>query len=307
MIKLFNIPDYKIDSSSFDHLLHGEIVDTIETKFAKYVGAKYACMANSASSLLFLALKQYNNTTVSIPSTMPIVVPNAIVNAGHLIEFYDDVGWVGNCYRLYDKIFDSAQEVTKNQYRILSDNEAEIIYSFYPTKPIGGCDGGMIVSNNKDKMDYYRTMIINGTIINKDSWQREHVAVGFKMHCNSFQAYFALKGLEKLDEKNEILDKIRSIYNNKLGYKNTSRHLYRIHTKNNKDFINTMKEKGIQCGIHYQHCHDNKPYENYQSNDESSLALSELESNRTVSIPYHEKLKKTDVEKVIKNVKSIEK
>ena len=62
MIELFNIPSYIIDTSKFSNLLHDEIVQEFECRFAEYIGAKYACSANSASSLLFLSLIKYNET-----------------------------------------------------------------------------------------------------------------------------------------------------------------------------------------------------------------------------------------------------
>ena len=80
MIKLFNVNHYEIDTSRFSNLLHDEVVTDFEHKFAEYVGAKHACSANSASSLLFLALSKLS-TTISIPSTIPPVVPNVIINA----------------------------------------------------------------------------------------------------------------------------------------------------------------------------------------------------------------------------------
>ena len=161
MINLFNIPDYTVDTSQFSNLLHDNIVQEFEESFAEYVGAKYACMGNSASSLLFLALLN-KNAKISIPSTIPAVVPNLIINSGNSISFYDDIDWVGNSYRLHENIIDSAQEVSKNQYASLNENDAIMIFSFYPTKPIGSCDGGMVVSNSKDSIDYFRTMTLNG-------------------------------------------------------------------------------------------------------------------------------------------------
>ena len=48
-----------------------------------------------------------------------------------------------------------------------------MIFSFYPTKPISSCDGGMVVSDDKDTIDYFKTMTMNGTNLDKNSWQ-EH-------------------------------------------------------------------------------------------------------------------------------------
>ena len=61
-----------------------------------------------------------------------------------------------------------------------------------------------------------------------------------------------------------------------------------------------MKELGIVCGIHYEHCHDNPFYK-----CERKLSESELESKRTVSIPFHEKLNNDQVSFIINTVKDL--
>jgi dTDP-4-amino-4,6-dideoxygalactose transaminase len=281
-------------------MLHDEVVGELEENFAQYVGAKYACTANSASSLLFLSLIKYNEI-IDIPSTMPIVVPNAIITAGNQVRFYNDINWVGHCYHLHDNIFDSAQEVRKNQYHDLNNDNAVVIFSFYPTKPVGGCDGGIVVSNNKDYIDYYKTMTMNGTNFAVNNWDRQHTVAGYKMHCNSLQAFIANENLKKLDHKNDVLDEIRTVYNQYLDYNNTSNHLYRIRVKKNKEFIGTMKKYGIQCGIHHEHCHNKPAFANAEIQSACvCLSSSERESKSTVSLPFHENLTQIDIKRVIK-------
>ena len=295
MIKLFNINNYIVDTSKFSNLLHDNVVSQLEQEFADYVGAKYACSANSASSLIFLSLLQHPQTTIRLPSTIPIVVPNAVTNTNHNIEFYEDIEWVGHYYKLHDDIFDSAQQVNRNIYKELNNNNASMIFSFYPTKPVGGCDGGMIVSNNRDVIDYFKIITMNGTEQAKDSWSREQKMPGYKMHMNSIQAAIALQNLRKLDNKNYHLEKIKGVYNRTFSLNNTSNHLYRIRVKNNKSFIHKMKLLGIQCGIHYEHCH-NKQFFNCAN---QTLPISERESVETVSIPFHERLTEQDIDRII--------
>jgi len=299
MIDLFHIPSYKIDTSDFSHLLHDSIVQEFEQNFAAYVGAKYACSGNSASSLLFLSLLG-RDTTVKIPSVIPPVVPNLIINSGNKLEFYDDIEWVGSSYHLYDNIIDSAQEVTRNQYKDNDNPNAKMIFSFYPTKPVGSCDGGMVVSDDKDAIGYYRTMTMNGMNFSGDSWEREQELVGYKMHATSIQAYIANENLKRLDEKNAALDIVSNIYNEELGYNNTSRHLYRIRVNNNRKFIEEMKNNGVVCGIHHKDCHRVKCFL-YKG---TPLPNSEQESSRTVSIPFHEKLTHKEISYVTKKVKA---
>jgi len=301
MITLFNINNYNIDTSKLGNILHGEIVEEFEQAFAEYVGAKYACFANSASSLLYLTLKGLN-TTIKIPSIMPIVVPNVIYNSGNRIEFYDDIDWVGDMYQLHPGIWDSAQRVSKNQYKKFSNRDSDImIFSFYPTKPVGSCDGGMVVSNNKYLIDTFKAMVLNGTKASKNAWEREQIMLGYKMHGNSIQAKIAHENLKKLDKKNSILEEIKLVFNESLGYNNKSNHLYRIRVKDNSKFIKEMKQAGIQCGIHYKAFHKNHLLKNIVEYKE--MPKSEVEEKQTVSIPFHESLTKMDINYIVDNIR----
>ena len=301
MIQLFNINNYQIDTSELGNILHGEIVEEFEQAFAEYVGAKYACFANSASRLLYLSLKKLN-TTVKIPSIMPPVVPNVIVNSGNKIEFYDDIDWVGDMYQLHPGIWDSAQRVARNQYSKFSNCDTDtMIFSFYPTKPVGSCDGGMIVSNNEYTIDRFKAMVLNGTKASRNAWEREQIMLGYKMHGNSIQAKIAHENLKKLDKKNSILEEIRLVFNESLGYNNKSNHLYRIRVKDNSRFIKQMKDVGIQCGIHYKAFHKNNLLKNIVEYKE--MPKSELEEKQTVSIPFHERLTKMDINYIIDNIR----
>jgi perosamine synthetase len=178
-----------------------------------------------------------------------------------------------------------------------------MIFSFYPTKPIGSCDGGMIVSNNRHFIEELRILTFNGMDYSNDSWQRKIKTVGHKMYMNSIQAYMANENLKKLDEKNNKLKEIRNEYNNAFQLTNTSNHLYRIHIKNDRNkFIKQAKENGFYCGIHYKALHTNKLY-----SKRKVLLKSEKEQNITVSIPFHEKLKQKEINKIIKFVNEYKK
>ena len=300
MINLFHIPQHTIDTSKFSHLLHDEIVEEFEQSFAEYVGAKYACFANSASSLIYLALKSLK-TTVKIPSIMPPVVPNAIINSGNKLEFYDDVDWVGNMYKLHSGIWDSAQRVSRDQYSQVAKGTDVMIFSFYPTKPVGGCDGGMIVSDNKYTIDKYRAMVLNGTKPSENSWEREQIMFGYKMHGNSIQARIAYENFKKIDDKKYKINDIRNAFNVGLDYNNLSLHLYRVRTSDNNKFVEQMKRVGIQCGIHYRAFHKSPLLKNIVKY--RPMPKSEIEERQTVSIPFHENLTKENVEYIINNVK----
>lgn len=323
MIQLFNVPSYKIDTGEFTSLLHDNIVKEFEEKFAEYVGAKYAVSVNSATNAIFLTMlleqryfKKYvaprNSEAVldiTIPSILPPVVANAILHSGCSIRFNDNIWWVGDSYVLYEsgrgyKIIDSAQKVEKNQFKAEAKGNDLMIFSFYPTKPVGSCDGGMIVSNDRKKIEEIRTLTFNGMSFSQNNWERKQTEVGYKMYMNSIQAYTAMQNLLKLEEKQGKLKKIRDIYNLEFGLSNTSDHLYRVTVPNNNKVVKIAKKAGIVCGIHYHALHKSKVFEGccrYPIAD--PLLESEQEHKTTMSIPFHEALSKKDIVTVVKFVK----
>jgi len=312
MINLFNIPKMTVKTGSFNNLLHGDIVSKFEENFASYLGMDYALALNSASTAIMLSLMG-EMTVIKIPSILPHVVLNAIRAADCEIMFVDEIDWVGGSYLLYAgpeyQIVDSAQEIDPLRM-FIPDNL--YIYSFYPTKPVGSCDGGMIVSNNKKVIDYLRIWAYNGTNHKANSWERVPVMpFGYKAYMNSIQAYIANENLKRLDEKNYKLALVKKQYNEAFGLKNTSYHLYRIQlpfspnnlTHYNESFVKLAYKEGIACGIHYKPLHLMEAYEKRYP-CEGNMDKSVRVGKTTVSIPYHEKLTQKEINKVIRFVKS---
>jgi len=299
MINLFNINNYQINTSDYSNFLHDKKVTEFEEKITEFVGAKYAVSFNSATSAIFLLLLG-KNITVKVPSIIPPVVINAIITSGNEYDFYDDTKWVGNSYILHTfedyKVVDSAQKLEKDQFKKECNPEDLMIFSFYPTKPIGSCDGGMIVSDDLNKILHLKEMALNGMSFSENNWDRKIKFPGYKMYMNSIQCDIAIKNFEKYESKLERLSYIRDYYNKNLSLNNVSSHLYRINTNNRDLLINKLKENKIQSGIHYTSLHN---HDVYKINDDI-LPNSENESLKTLSIPFHEKLTNSDIEKIIK-------
>tara|TARA_A100001011_G_scaffold400744_1_gene518222 strand:- start:510 stop:1433 length:924 start_codon:yes stop_codon:yes gene_type:complete len=305
MIKLMHVNDYVIDTSQFRPLLNDKVVEEFENEIASYVGAKYACALHSATMGIFMTLLEQERTIVEIPSIIPPVVPNAVITSGHQIRYRDDVDWVGSSYILHQfddyKIIDSAQQLDENQFTNQANDEDLMIFSFYPTKPVGSVDGGMIVSNDEEKIRRFKILTRYGTNFEDNSWERKFVLPGWKMYMNSIQAWMALENFKKLELKQKRFDEIREQYNSAFGLSNTSRHLYRMRVANRDVFMKQLNNKGIQCGIHYRSVHD---VGCYAPVEHTELPNSIVESTSTVSIPFHEMMTDEEVETVIKEVKN---
>jgi len=299
MIKLFDPDNYVIDTSKFTNLLHGDVVEEFEKSFASYVGAKYACSINSATNAIFLIFLN-KGISVNVPSMIPPVVLNALITSGNKINFTDDVDWIGGSYILHEfddfKVIDSAQRVDRGQFKNDANEQDLMFFSFYPTKPVGSSDGGMIVSNDYEKIKWFKESVMNGMSFANNNWERIIRFPGYKMYMNSIQCFIANENLKKLDSNKIILDDIRNYYNQKLQLNNTSHHLYRISVNENKKFIQYMSNNGVVCGVHYEAQHTNPIY-NFDRNFDCQK--SDLESNRTVSIPFHTKLSTKDLNKII--------
>jgi dTDP-4-amino-4,6-dideoxygalactose transaminase len=260
MIQLFKVNSHKIDTSNFSNLLHDNVVEIFEKTIADYVGAKYACSINSATNAIFLSMLN-KNVTVDLPSMIPPVVANALVTSGNKINFIDNVEWVGDSYTLHQfddyKIVDSAQKLEKNQFEKECNPEDLMFFSFYPTKPLGGSDGGMIVTDDYEKYRWFKSAVLNGMSFADNNWERKISFPGYKMYMNSIQAQICLNNFRTFEEKMSSLQNLVNIYNRELGYNNSSSHLYRIEVTDNQKFINKMKESYIVCGVHYSSIKNN--------------------------------------------------
>ena len=301
MIDLFNIKNHVIDTSNYNNLLHDKIVTEFEDTICNYVGAKYGVSFNSATSAIFLLLLN-KNTTIEVPSIIPPVVLNAIITSNNKYKFTDNIEWVGDSYLLHDfgdyKVIDSAQKLEKNQFKKECNPQDLMIFSFYPTKPIGSCDGGMIVSDDLEKITYLKELALNGMSFAKNNWDRKIKFPGYKMYMNSIQCDIGLRNFNVYEEKLNRLKIIRDIYNDSLGYNNISSHLYRINVQNRDKFVSYMKKLNIMTGIHYESLHNHPVY----SIDESKCSKSEKISKTTVSIPFHESLTDSEVSYIIENI-----
>ncbi len=311
MINLFEFDNHVIDTSTFDHLLHGEVVKQFEQEICEYVGAKYAASFFSASYALYTIMKSevcrtpWIKKVIDIPSMIPPVVPNVIVDAGYGISFNDDIDWVGGSYTMTDGLVDSAQKLNRNQYAEECDPDDLLVFSMYPTKPLSSLDGGVVVSNNKKKIDDLKSLSFYGMEYAEESWSRVQKQVGFKAYMSTMQATIASRNLKTLDSKYERIDEIRNKYNSEFGLENTSRHLYRINTLDNEAEMKYFNKNGIVTGVHYKPQHENPVFSEFNDEHEQFFFHQQvtLPSRSTLSIPLHNKLTDEQVDYIIKTVK----
>lgn len=288
----------------------GNTVFEFEQELAKYLGAKYVIATDSCTSALFVSLKfealQRGILDVVIPSMTVPLVAAAVIESGHRLLFNDNTGWVGNAYRLKGtNVYDSAHELRRDQCVGMAPVD-KYCFSFYPTKPIGSADGGAIATDDPIFAKWARSIISYGRNQEQkyqNSWEYEVDLIGYKRHYTNLQAAICLDQLRYLDVTNNRRQKIINNFNAAFDLNNNSLYLYRINVSNRDKFIRVMREKGIECGVHFKPLHMFKAYSNIPFTQESDHIKIEDAYETTVSLPLFEGLTMAEQEYIIQNVK----
>jgi dTDP-4-amino-4,6-dideoxygalactose transaminase len=135
-----------------------DIVDTFEKMVAEYAGSKYAVAVDSCTNAMFLCLKYLNATgKVSVPRKTYLSVPQLVKHAGCEINWVD-LEWKG-VYQLHPyPIIDGATRFTKDMY--IQDTYQCL--SFHIKKVLPIAKGGMILTNDKEAVDWFKAAEYEG-------------------------------------------------------------------------------------------------------------------------------------------------
>ena len=275
-------------------LTQGKEVAKFEKMFANYVGSKYAVATNSCSSALFLCFFYWRAfreiKEVFMPSVTFISVAHAAIIAGLKIYFKDEI-YVGEQYKIGPtNIIDSAHSL----YRGCYVKNSLMCFSFYPTKLLGGAEGGMITTDNESEYNWFIKARNNGlTRKSMFDWDYEIVDFGFKFNMTNLQAAVLIPRLKKLDKFNKQREKIRDYYNLKFNLQNNSLHIYPMLVDNRDTVIKKLAKKGINCSVHFKPIHLQPVYKT-----DLILPNSEYWGEHELSIPLHENLKLKNAKKI---------
>ncbi len=194
-----------------------------------------------------------------------------------------------------------------------------IIYSFQAVKNLPTADSGMICFINKENDEICRKLTWLG--INKDTysrssdkgaykWKYDVEYSGYKYHGNSIMAAIALVQLKYLDIDNAYRKQLAYWYdegfNKSKNIKTvpvadnceSSRHLYIIEVDNRDELLLALNESEIYPGVHYR---DNTEYGLY-SYAKGTCPVSAQKSEKIMSLPMHLRLKKNDIDYIVKTV-----
>ncbi len=183
-------------------------------------------------------------------------------------------------------------------------------FSFYPGKNLGAYgDGGMVVTNDEEIADKIRCLRDHGR---REKY--EHQMIGYNYRLDALQAAILRIKLKYLNEWNEKRRKNALIYNELLKgldiitpyeeeYAKHVYHLYVVRVKGRDKVYESLRTKGILCGIHYPlPLHLQKAYR-YLGYKEGDFPVAEECTREVISLPIYPELKRDQIEYIVKTLK----
>ena len=180
------------------------VVHLFEQRMAEYAGSKYAVTVDNCTDGLFLCLKYLKATgKVTIPSKTWISVPCTIMHAGCEVEF-EDREWSG-AYQLKPyPVYDGAVRMKRGMYTPGTYH----CLSFHIRKHIPIGKGGMILTDDKEAYDWFRTVRYEGRTMSDDGvnymlYKDDPIkSMGWNMYMTPEQAARGLELFEKISDDN---------------------------------------------------------------------------------------------------------
>lgn len=173
------------------------VVSDFEHAIAEYCRAPYCVSVNSCSSALLLALSTVQPCAVSIPCRTYCSVPNAVLLAGHSIE-WTDLKWEG-AYRLDPtNVWDCARRFTRGMYIA----GQLMCVSFQASKILGIEQGGAILHDNEEIDAWLRRARFDGRLNAQEKVPRQR---GHHCYLNPSTAALGLQHMAHLPAVNADL------------------------------------------------------------------------------------------------------
>jgi dTDP-4-amino-4,6-dideoxygalactose transaminase len=192
-------------------------------------------------------------------------------------------------------------------------------FSFYPTKNIATCDGGMVITKDQAVQQKVKVLSLHG--MTADAWSRfvggptgyEVVAAGFKYNMTDVAAALALPQLEAVEENWTRRQQVWNGYNEQLAGlpmqlpappESGSRHAYHLYTPlldlqslpvGRQTIVAALDAEGIGVGIHYVPVHQHPYYRQRFGFRDEDFPNATFIGERTISIPLSAAVSQQDV------------
>ncbi len=348
----------------------GPKVQEFQNKFSKYKNVKASQAVSSCTAAIHLSLLAANikKGDEVITSSMTFCATiNAIIHAGGIPKVIDIDPETGNMdYSLIKKnITKKTKFIIPVHYagypcemnklmKIAKENKLSVIedcahaieskfngkevgtfgefgcFSFYVTKNLVTGEGGMVISNNKRKINNIKILSLHG--MTKDAWKRfssngyQHYSIsdiGFK---NNMTDIAASMGIVQLKDLGKNWTKRKALWNRyflkleKLPIKVLKKapqnikhayHLFPIFVSKKRsgitrdELIKQLHKRNIGSGVHYKSIASYPFYVKKLKLKKNELKKSIEFGNETLSLPISAKLSFRDIDYVIDAIKDI--
>ncbi len=230
----------------------GKYTRELEEEFARYVGVKYAVAVNSGTSALEIPLRtmEIQGCSVIVPTNTFFATPASVIHAGGRVIFADmtdnlcldpdsvrrqiqpdtkgviivHIGGVvppqtteiqeicrqHNLFLIEDAAHAHGSTLNGMAAGTFSDAAA---FSFYPTKVMTSCEGGMIVTNNENS--YQRALVFRDQG-KAGFFGNVHTEMGYNWRMSEVHAAIGLSQFAHLDEFVADRRRIAEIYDSEL-------------------------------------------------------------------------------------------
>lgn len=336
-----------------------------EKEFASYIGVKSALGLNSCTAALHLAVMAYKfpaGSEILVP-TITFISTAFAADYNNCQPVFVDIDPETLCLDVTDaerKITKKTKAIipvhlggqacdmtavmalAKKYKLIVIEDVANACGGEYQGKKLGsighmGCfsfeakknmttgDGGMLVSNDVERLDWLRKIRWCG--IDKDTWKRfsqtgenyswyyEVADLGFKYNMNDIQASIGRVQLKKLDRVNgrkrqlmkKYLKQLTGLKNLQMpGYLDLQRGGYWLliaRSQYRDKLLAFLRERGITCGVHFMPVHLH-PY--YRRRQKVRLPMAEKVWREIISLPLFYELTEKQIDYVAAAIKKFD-
>jgi perosamine synthetase len=350
-------------------LAHGNFNKKFEDQFIKLHKVKKAITLNSCTAALDLALRSHNfpkNSEVILPSftwtstanvvclnnLKPVFVdinyddfqinPNLVeksiskktvaVIGVHFSGLMCDVIRLKKICDKYKLIFieDSAECIGVSRDGFFPGQKGIGCFSFYPTKNITTCEGGILTFNDNKRKIHEKAKALSAHGIlkhtierssgKKEFWHREATYPGFNYRMPNPLAALGLSQIRRIKDMLSRRKKIAKVYDDFLNNYSfihlpsycsskgrSSYQMYTFHLQKGKKnkIIKSLNENGIEASSHFDPpLHKQKAYLNHYKSP-FPLIITEKVSKNIVSLPMSSSMNIKDAYRVTKELKKI--
>lgn len=321
----------------------GKVAHQFEEEFAEFMGGGYAVAVSSCTMGLQLALKgigmSVNSKVVTTPLTFAATI-NAILSSGARPVFVDvdkngcmdmdqankktdfltkavlpvhfsgtpcdlsklkgDVKIIEDCAHAFGSLFGRSGDIK--------------VFSFYPNKNITCGEGGMVLCKDKAVADEIRVFSSQG--LSKGAWARfgkgpvKRYAVekvGLKGNLPDILAAVGLVQLRRWPELRAKRLKVFKVYEQAFGKMplGHSTHFYPFRTEYRDQVRQSLHNKGIGTGIHYQPLHLEPAYQ-FMGYKKGDFPMAEGWGEQELSLPVSSTMTEEDALRVVEEVQKIQ-